>query len=115
MTRQRRPAATPASRATPGPGEDVLKIYQIVAAIPEGRVASYGQVAALAGYPGRARWVGWVLSQIPASSQLPWHRVINSSGQITCPGVSEARDRLIAEGVTVRQKRVSFRHYGWQP
>ena len=104
-----------AQPAAGGPGEDVLKIYQIVNAIPEGKVASYGQVAELAGYPGRSRWVGWVLSQLPAESQLPWHRVINSSGMITCPAVSEARDRLIAEGVRVKDKRVSHKQFGWQP
>ena len=60
-------------------------ILHVVASIPQGNVASYGQVAKLAGYPGHARYVGTVLKKLPSNSKLPWHRVINAKGEIAFP------------------------------
>ncbi|WP_230198382.1 MGMT family protein [Luminiphilus syltensis] len=94
---------------------DPTRVHTVVARIPEGRVASYGQIAELAGYPRRARWIGKVLSAIPSDSALPWHRVIASSGQITCPRAQDAAQRLKAEGVSVSKRRVSLTRYRWQP
>ncbi|MFP6845586.1 MAG: MGMT family protein [Thalassolituus sp.] len=84
-------------------------LYAALALIPYGSVTSYGRLAAMAGYPGRARWVGKVLSQLPADSQLPWHRVINAQGNISFPANSDAAlrqsTRLLAEGIAVRNSK----------
>jgi methylated-DNA-protein-cysteine methyltransferase-like protein len=59
------------------------KIYTIVARIPKGKVATYGQIAAMAGHAGAARTVGWAMSACPEG--LPWHRVINAQGRSSFP------------------------------
>ncbi len=94
-------------------------ILDTVARIPSGRVATYGQIAWMAGYPGRARLVGRVLGGLlEAGADTPWHRVINAAGQISLPTFSEAhreqKRRLRAEGVVFANERVSLRRYGWQ-
>ena len=61
------------------------RIWRIVDQIPAGRVASYGQIAALTGLPGRARQVGTVLKNLPKPATLPWHRVCNSQGRLSLP------------------------------
>ena len=92
----------------PSPEE---RIWQVVALIPRGRVATYGQVAALAGMPRHARLVGRTLRNLPARSRLPWHRVINASGRISLrsgtDGHREQRTRLEAEGVEFIGERIS--------
>ena len=60
------------------------RIYAIVRRIPRGRIASYGQVARLAGLPGHARQVGYALHALPEDSGIPWHRVINARGRTSC-------------------------------
>lgn len=94
-------------------------ILSTVALIPYGKVASYGQIAAMAGLPRHARLVGRVLSQMDASSQLPWHRVINSQGKISLSrldalGYNEQQARLIAEGVNIVNGKISFKQFGWR-
>jgi methylated-DNA-protein-cysteine methyltransferase-like protein len=89
-------------------------VHLVVARIPPGKVVAYGEVARRAGHPGRARWVGKILSQLPPDTELPWHRVINAAGGITCPRANEARDRLVAEGVEVRDLKVNINKYGWR-
>lgn len=95
------------------------RIRETVAAIPLGKVASYGQVAELAGWPRRARYVARVLGQTPAAAQLPWHRVVRADGRIAFVKGSKAfekqRGRLEAEGVAVLGGRISMRQYRWQP
>lgn len=99
------------------------KIWKVVQAIPEGRVASYGQVADLAGLPGRSRLAGKSLSYVPKDGYngkpVPWHRVLRSSGQIAFPIDSEhfitQRARLLEEGVVTKGRTVSLKIYGWQP
>lgn len=93
-------------------------ILSTVALIPYGKVASYGQIAALAGLPRHARLVGRVLSQMDASSELPWHRVINAQGKISLSrlddlGYNEQQARLIAEGVSIVNGKISFKQFGW--
>jgi methylated-DNA-protein-cysteine methyltransferase-like protein len=93
-------------------------IYQIVRRIPYGCVASYGQVARLAGLPGRARLVGRALAETPAETgSLPWHRVINAQGRIslTGPAAREQQKRLRAEGVLLRKGRVDLGRHVWKP
>lgn len=95
------------------------KIWQVVALIPEGHVATYGQIAELAGLPRMARAVGRTLSQLPKDTQLPWHRVINAKGQISFPVDSSAykrqRDRLEDEGITLLKGKISLKDYQWKP
>ncbi len=72
------------------------KIYEIVRSIPRGKVASYGQIAVMAGYPRGAQMVGWALHQLgsprgrisdtegdPTPGSVPWHRIINARGEIS--------------------------------
>jgi methylated-DNA-protein-cysteine methyltransferase related protein len=61
----------------------VAAICGVVRRIPKGWVATYGQVAAMAGLPGRARLVGHVLQQLDPASKLPWHRVVNARGEVS--------------------------------
>ena len=89
------------------------RVFTIVASIPEGKVASYGQIARLAGMPSHARLVGRILSKLPPGTRLPWHRVVNSQGKITNPGRDRQQKRLEKEGVTLINGRVNLRHYGW--
>ncbi len=95
------------------------RIVETVLAIPRGRVASYGQVAAQAGLPGRARLVGRVLSELGADSPVPWQRVINAAGRISFPEGSEAhalqRTLLEEEGVHFERGRVRDRRAWWEP
>jgi methylated-DNA-protein-cysteine methyltransferase related protein len=79
------------------------RIWEVVDGIPEGCVLNYGEVARLAGLPGKARLVGRALGRAPKKMQLPWHRVVNAQGQISFPeGSSKGgrqRELLEAEGV----------------
>jgi len=77
------------------------RVWRVVRKIPRGRVASYGQVARAAGFPGTARQVVWALRGAPASAGLPWHRVVGAGGKILLPGAAglEQRLRLQSEGV----------------
>ena len=101
------------------PNPRYQRIWDTVLAIPPGRVASYGQIADLAGQPGCARLVGRALGAAPAQLQVPWHRVLRASGQLAFPATSRTalrQSRLLhAEGVTVRNNRVAIRRFGWQP
>lgn len=79
------------------------RIWQVVAAVPEGKVCTYGDIAARAGMPGAARRVGRALKVLPGDSRIPWHRIINAGGRISFPAGSDAyerqRERLEGEGV----------------
>lgn len=95
------------------------RIYATVRRIPRGRVASYGQVAALAGLPGRARQVGYALAALRSSTAVPWHRVVNAEGHISLPaargGLSQ-RMLLEREGVPFTAGgRVPLERVGWKP
>lgn len=84
--------------------EDIkLKIYSIVARIPEGKVVTYGQIAAAVGIPRGARMVGNAMSNAPEYLELPCHRVINSKGEMAkgliFGGEENQRKRLKNEGV----------------
>ena len=59
------------------------RIYDVINGIPRGRVATYGQIADLAGIPGQPRRIGYALSALPSDSGVPWHRVINAQGRIS--------------------------------
>ena len=95
------------------------RIYAIVRRIPRGRVATYGQIAGLAGLPGHARQVGYALRALPDDIEVPWHRVINARGELSPRAESTSvrlqRSLLRAEGVKFdRQDRVLLSKYGWR-
>lgn len=95
-------------------------ILAVVQAIPVGRVATYGQIADLAGLPGRARLVGKVLSRLPSDSGVPWHRVVNAGGRISPRGdgmsMTEQNFLLQAEGVFINERgRIRLSEYCWVP
>lgn len=86
------------------PGPTYRAIYAVVRRIPRGRVATYGQVARLAGGTVTARQVGYALHALPEGTTVPWHRVVNRVGRISLPpeqGGIEQRIRLAREGVDV--------------
>ena len=93
------------------------KIWQIVHQIPKGRVASYGQVAKLAGLPGYARYVGTTMKKLPKDSKLPWHRVANAAGKLSFPLHSTEyklqKSRLEAEGVIFTNGRFPLAKFDW--
>lgn len=92
------------------------RIYAVIAAIPHGRVASYGAIARRADLPGRARLVGKLLGESPPGMALPWHRVLRASGQIAlAPGSAGFRTQcrlLRAEGIEVKNGRVALWRFG---
>jgi methylated-DNA-protein-cysteine methyltransferase-like protein len=76
------------------------RIYAVVRRIPRGRVATYGQVAELAGLAGHARQVGYALHALPAGTTVPWHRVINAAGGVSLrasPGDELTQRQLLEE------------------
>jgi methylated-DNA-protein-cysteine methyltransferase related protein len=92
----------------------------VVRRIPKGRVATYGQVASLAGLPGHARQVGYALHALPGGTAVPWHRVVNSAGRISTrssPGAELVQQLLLKEeGVLVDARgRVPLDKVRWSP
>ena len=97
-------------------------IYRVVRRIPPGRVATYGQVAELAGLAGQARLVGYALHAVAdGDARIPWHRVINARGTVSARAVGPGgtvlqRLRLEQEGVRFDGRgRVDLDAYRWQP
>jgi methylated-DNA-protein-cysteine methyltransferase related protein len=96
------------------------QIYAVVALIPRGKVATYGQIALLAGLPRSARFVGYALSAL-TDKTVPWHRVINSRGEVSQRSDGSEADnvqrlRLEREGVIFDSHgRVDLRRFGWLP
>lgn len=93
-------------------------VLALVACIPEGRVATYGQIALMAGFPRRPRQVGMVLKGLPEDTDLPWHRVVSQPGRIAARGrfwgALEQADRLRAEGVAVdREGGLDLEAHRW--
>lgn len=95
------------------------RIWATIRDIPEGQVASYGQIAEYAGVPRGARQVGYALRHLPAGHDVPWYRVITASGKIAFEYGTRACDeqsrRLRDEGVQVRKGRIDMHKYRWQP
>jgi len=100
-------AGDPPAALTPEQARE--RILAVIRAIPAGQVMGYGQVAARAGLPGRARLTARVLG-MNDDPQLPWHRVLRADGRIAMPegsrGWREQSRRLRAEGVVVERGRV---------
>jgi methylated-DNA-protein-cysteine methyltransferase-like protein len=105
--------------AVPSPDFRTL-VLAVVAQIPKGKLASYGQVAALAGFPQRPRQVGMVLSGLPEGTRLPWHRVVNKQGYVPSRGrwwgAFEQIGRLRDEGIEVDDLgNLDLETHRWSP
>jgi methylated-DNA-protein-cysteine methyltransferase-like protein len=96
-----------------------VRVYAVVKRIPHGRVATYGQVATLAGIPGAARQVGYALNATPEGMRIPWQRVINAQGTVSPRAdpddETHQRTLLEAEGVSFDNNRVDLERYRWRP
>lgn len=95
------------------------RIHDAVRRIPKGRVATYGQVARVAGLPGRARLVGRAMSELPAGTTVPWHRVVNTAGAISARSEADSprsqRARLLKEGVSFSPSgRIPLARFQWK-
>ncbi len=95
------------------------RIYRVVRRIPPGRVATYGQIARLAGLPRQARRVGYALSALRGDEAVPWHRVVNAQGRVSprSDGDSDHRQRrlLETEGVEFDERgSLSLETYQWR-
>jgi methylated-DNA-protein-cysteine methyltransferase-like protein len=95
------------------------RVKAVLRAIPRGRIATYGQVAQLAGNPGASRQVVRILHTCAGPERLPWHRVLRKNGEIALPpglGGEEQRARLEEEGVEFGfGDRVDLDRFGWRP
>lgn len=98
------------------------KVYDIVKQIPFGKVTSYGHIALLIGKPNAARAVGYALKAIPLElkDEIPWHRVINSKGEISIknkPGADILQKKnLEEEGIVFENgSKVDLNKFGWFP
>lgn len=113
------PTRTEPDAAAPADGR-WERFYAVVKRIPRGRVATYGQVAALAGLAGHARQVGYALHALPDGSSVPWHRVVNARGEVSLRGGQRGSDlpqrfRLEAEGVAFDGNgRIPLARFGWR-
>jgi methylated-DNA-protein-cysteine methyltransferase-like protein len=96
------------------------RIHETVRRIPSGRVATYGQVAAAAGLPGRALYVGFALAALPEGTDVPWHRVVNARGGISPRaggGAAEKIQRILleSEGVVFEDgDRIELERFRWE-
>src|SRR2546423_1531994 len=94
------------------------RIHRVVSRIPRGRVATYGEIARLAGLHGQARLVGYALHALPVGTRIPWQRVVNAQGAISLPGKSAIRQRELLEKEGVRfdaRGRIDLDRFLWQP
>jgi methylated-DNA-protein-cysteine methyltransferase-like protein len=116
----RRTPQTRAARAARGDSSRD-RIYAQVRRVPRGKVATYGQIARLAGLEGQARQVGYAMAAVPSSSTVPWHRVLNAQGRVSMrsegPGGSIIQQQLLErEGIVFDAGgRVALSRFGWKP
>lgn len=98
-----------------------LRVINIVRLVPEGNVASYGQIATYIGIPRAARQVGWILNSIEGKVDLPWWRIINNIGRISIKGSNmntpELQRKLLrAEGIKVSEDfSIDIKKYRFKP
>jgi methylated-DNA-protein-cysteine methyltransferase-like protein len=107
-------------KAPPSPASSYRRIYTVVKRIPRGKVATYGQIAALADLPRQARLVGYALNVLPADTALPWHRVVNAKGEISLRSNGLGYDQIQAqlltrEGVRIVGGKIALDQQRWQP
>jgi methylated-DNA-protein-cysteine methyltransferase related protein len=94
-------------------------IYNVVRQIPEGKVATYGQIAELSNLAGKARVVGYALFRVDINSDIPWHRVVNAKGMVSQSPFRQGADfqqrsLLEQEGVKFNSdSKINLKEYGW--
>ena len=97
----------------------LARIWETIADIPSGKVASYGQIAEIAGIPRGARQVAYALRHAPDELDLPWFRVVQAAGTLAFePGSAAFRRQsglLEKDGVSLQNGRIDMRRYRWQP
>ncbi|TYQ15248.1 UNVERIFIED_CONTAM: methylated-DNA-protein-cysteine methyltransferase-like protein [Acetivibrio alkalicellulosi] len=96
------------------------KVYKIVSLIPKGKVATYGQIAKLSGFPKRSRVIGYALHKNPYYGEVPCHRVVNRNGEISYSfafgGEMEQRRLLEQEGIVFEENgKIKLEKYLWNP
>jgi methylated-DNA-protein-cysteine methyltransferase related protein len=93
-----------------------LRIWRTVLRIPRGKVASYGRIAALSGFPRQGRLAGYALHNLPGGTGIPWHRVINARGKISLPGKrGEEQGRLLREeGIEFSGGCINMERFEWR-
>jgi len=99
-----------------------FRIYNAVRRVPSGRVATYGQIAALVGSPRSARVVGWALRSLDRGTKVPWQRVVNRNGMLSIENMQAPKELqaslLRAEGVEIFERDgnlwVDLQRYGWR-
>lgn len=99
-----------------------FRVYNAVRKIPQGKVATYGQIAAMLGSPRSARMVGWALNSLKPNSTVPWQRIVNKEGMISIENTRTTKDMQAAllrvEGVEVLSKEgnlwVDLEGYLWK-
>jgi len=101
------------------PSTTYTRIYAVVKRIPRGRVATYGQIATLAGLDGHARQVGYALHNLPDKIHIPWHRVINARGEVSPRTTSDSHElqRMLLEEEGVEfslDGRVALKKFRWK-
>lgn len=96
--------------------DSYLRIWRTVSRIPRGKVASYGTIARLSGFPRHARLAGYALHNIPPGTDIPWHRVINAGGRISLAGERGAQQKrlLTQEGLVFARGGIDMRKFGWR-
>ena len=108
------------AKTSSSPASSYQRIYAVVARIPRGKVATYGQVAALADLPRQARLVGYALNVLPAETRVPWHRVVNAKGEISLRSNGLGHDQIQAqlltrEGVRIAAGKIALDKRRWRP
>lgn len=92
-------------------------ILQAISQIPLGKVSTYGQIATISSQIGKARYVGFILKNLPPESSIPWHRVVNSQGKSSFPINSEKHtlqlQLLSDEDIKIEKNRISLKKYLW--
>jgi methylated-DNA-protein-cysteine methyltransferase-like protein len=95
------------------------RIIATIKKVPQGSVATYGQIAAIAGNPQGARQVAWVLNSSSSKEKLPWHRIINKQGRISLEsgaGYEEQRSLLEKEGIIFSLNgSIDLKRFLWTP
>ena len=107
-------------RSAARPDSSRTRLYDVVRRVPRGKVATYGQIATIAGLHGHARQVGYAMAALGSSSTVPWQRVINAQGRISMrregPGGTIIQQQLLErEGVVFKGGRVDLKRFGWKP
>lgn len=87
-------------------------VHRIVAGIPPGHVMTYGQIASMAGNPRASRAVGYAMRAIPDGEDVPWHRVVNSRGEISFRRTMQGDDDRSLQRVLLEAEGIEFNHSG---